>query len=59
MTKIKMHSNAYREGKVQIFGYTERRDHQTSGDERKNRKELIKSTRKLLETKFYRENLII
>ena len=41
-----------------IWEYWKQRHHQTSGDERKDKKEYLKRTRKQLETKLYCRNLI-
>ena len=48
----------YPEKRKLLFGNIGSGHHQTSVDERKNKKEYLRRTRTLLETKLYRRNLI-
>ena len=51
--------NIQRKGKLQVLGNTGSEHQQASTDERKNKKEYLRRTRKLLETKLCSRNLII
>ena len=53
-----MHEKAGREGKLQEIGNTGSRNHETSRDKRKIRKEYLRKTRILRETKLCNRNLI-
>ena len=50
--------NVRRKGKLQIFGNIGSEHHQTCGDKRKNLKEYLRRTKKLLQTKLHGRNLI-
>ena len=50
--------NARRKGNLLILGNTGNGHHETSGDERENKKEYLRRTRRLLETKLYSRNRI-
>ena len=59
-TKSRKNQNALRKGNFQVLGNIGSGHYQTNGDERKkkNKKEHLRRTRKLLETKLYDRNFI-
>ena len=57
-TKLRKDQNSRRKGNLQILGNFGSGHHQTNGDERKNEKEQLRRTRKLLDTKLHNWNLI-
>ena len=56
--KSRKNQNPRRKGNLQVLGGTGNGHNQTPGDEIKNKKEYLRRTRKLLETKLCCRNLI-
>ena len=56
--KLGKKQNAWREGKFQVLGSIRSREHQTIGDERKNKQKFRRKKSKLQETKLCHRNLI-